>query len=233
MTEADRIELMRAVSIFATLDDTELAGILKACRWTQVARGQVLIESTEPNTDIFFVARGAVSAKAFSTDGHEVMFAHISAGQIFGEFSAIDGKPRSATIEAIEPSLIASMHAGEFRGLLLKHPGLAVSLAEHLVSKLRGLSRRIFEYSTLPVKFRVHAELLRYCSTARLENGSAIIEPAPTHQEIATRISTHREAVSRELSQLAADGILQTSRRKIIVCDIDRLRLGLDPVLTD
>jgi CRP-like cAMP-binding protein len=233
MTEGNRIELMRGMSIFASLDDSELEGISRMCRWIKVDTGQVLIESTEPNTDIFFVARGAVSAKAYSTDGREVTFAHISAGQIFGEFSAIDGKPRSATIDAIEPSLIARMQADEFRDLLLKHPGMALCLAEHLVLKLRGLSRRVFEYSTLPVKFRVHAELLRYCSATRHENGSVIINPAPTHQEIATRISTHREAVSRELSQLAADGIIRTSRRQIVVYDVDRLRLSLDPLLMD
>lgn len=199
----------------------------------KIANNQTIIEASEPSTDIFFVAEGAVSAKAYSTDGREVTFAHIRSGEMFGEFSAIDGKPRSARIDPLEPSLIARMRADVFRTVLLNHPSVGLLLAEHLVHKLRGLTRRVFEYSTLPVRLRVHAELLRYCETAAVDGNMAIIEPAPTHQEIANQISTHREAVSRELGQLAADGIIQTSRRRIHVLDINRLSSKLDPLLTN
>jgi CRP-like cAMP-binding protein len=233
MTDANRIELLRQISIFSELSSEDLSSLSNLCQWTRVTKNQVIIEASEPSTDIFFVAGGAVSAKAFSTDGHEVTFAHIRTGEMFGEFSAIDGKPRSATIDALETTVIARMSATAFRAMLSQYPSVGLLLANHLVHKLRGLSRRVFEYSTLPVKFRVHAELLRYCSTATVDGNFATIEPAPTHQEIATHISTHREAVSRELGQLAADGIIKTSRRKIVVLDINRLRSKIDPLLTE
>jgi CRP/FNR family cyclic AMP-dependent transcriptional regulator len=231
--EVDRIELLRRVSIFAGIDHIDLATISRACQWSTIANDQTIIEASEPSTDIFFVAQGAVSAKAYSTDGREVTFAYIRSGEMFGEFSAIDGKPRSARIEPLEPSIIARMRADEFRAVLLRHPGVGLLLAEHLVSKLRGLTRRVFEYSTLPVRLRIRAELLRYCATTTLDGNTAIIDPAPTHQEMATQISTHREAVSRELGQLVADGIIRTSRRKIHVLDINRLSSRLDPLLTN
>jgi CRP-like cAMP-binding protein len=231
--QVDRIELLRRISILAELEHDDLVTISLACQWTRVTKSQTIIEASEPSTDIFFVAEGAVSARAYSTDGREVTFAHIRTGEMFGEFSAIDGKPRSARIDSLEPSIIARMRAEVFRAVLLKHPGVGLLLAEHLVSKLRGLTRRVFEYSTLPVRLRVHAELLRYCETATITGNTAIIDPAPTHQEIATQISTHREAVSRELGQLTNEGIIRTSRRKIHVLDVNRLSSKLDPLLTN
>jgi CRP/FNR family cyclic AMP-dependent transcriptional regulator len=233
VTQIDRIELLRRISIFAGLTDDDLVTISRACQWSRVANNQTIIEASEPSTDIFFVAEGTVSARAYSTDGREVTFAHIRSGEMFGEFSAIDGKPRSARIDPLESSIIARMRADEFRGVLLRHPGVGLLLAQHLVCKLRGLTRRVFEYSTLPVRLRVHAELLRYCETATVDGNTAIIDPAPSHQEIATQISTHREAVSRELGQLAAEGIIRTSRRKIHVLDVARLSSRLDPLLTN
>ena len=112
----------------------------------------------------------------------------------------------------------------DFRGLIASHPELGLRLAEHLVQKIRIYTNRIFEFSTMDVRHRICAELMRMVGDGQHDGIRCTIEPAPSHYQIATRLSTHREAVSRELASLASQGILEAGRQKITVLDIPRLR---------
>ena len=93
----------------------------------------------------------------------------------------------------------------------------------HLVGLLRSLTARIVEFSTLGVKNRIHCELLRMAKAAMEDGSQSELDPAPTHSDLAARISTHREAVSRELSRLSKLGIIERKGRSIIVKDVERL----------
>lgn len=81
----------------------------------------------------------------------------------------------------------------------------------------------MFEYSTMAVHQRVCTELLRMVDSEH-DGNSFMIEPAPSHYQIATMLSTHREAVSKELARLSRMGIVASGRRKIEVLDVERLR---------
>ena len=91
------------------------------------------------------------------------------------------------------------------------------------MAEVRRLSERVLEFSTLVVQNRIHAELLRLAADAGHENGQALLSPAPSLSDIANRISTHREAVSRELSRLASIGLLRREGGDLRVPDLARL----------
>lgn len=100
---------------------------------------------------------------------------------------------------------------------------MAQALLPQLVTKIRALTTRVYEFSTLAVKNRIQAELLRLANLACTEGKSARIVPAPTHVEIASRVSTHREAVTRELNRLCKIGITERQGSALLVKDIERL----------
>jgi DNA-binding MarR family transcriptional regulator len=91
------------------------------------------------------------------------------------------------------------------------------------VAEVRRLSERVLEFSTLAVQNRIHAELLRLAAEARQQQGQALLAPAPSLADIADRISTHREAVSRELSRLGSLGLLRRERGDLRITDVARL----------
>jgi CRP-like cAMP-binding protein len=156
-------------------------------------------------------------------DGKAVSFRELSPGTTFGEYAAIDGRPRSASVEARTSCLVASMKSASFREILLAEPRVAESLLKHFVMEIRELTTRVYEFSTLAVRYRIQAEVLRLASLSARHGKIANITPAPTHAEIASRTSTHREAVTRELNRLAKIGILEQRNRELWITDIDRL----------
>src|SRR5262249_6357411 len=99
----------------------------------------------------------------------------------------------------------------------------------------RAMSRRGVEFSTLPVRHRVHAELLRLARTdaADRPHHNATIAPAPTHAEIASRISTHREAVSRELAELTRSGLVERRGGDLVLRDIGALARMVEEALEE
>ena len=111
---------------------------------------------------------------------------------------------------------------------LIDEPRMAKALLVHAVAQIRALTTRVFEFSTLAVNNRIQAELLRLARQGRLDGNIATIAPVPKHAEIASRISTHREAVAREISRLEALGLLQRKTRSIVITDLARLARMVD-----
>lgn len=216
--------LTGTIELFKGLESLDRSAISEICHWHRFPNKSQILSIEEHSADVFFVVRGTVLARSFSEEGKEVSYNEIGAGGIFGEFSAIDGKQRSASVDAIEDCTIATMTSADFRQLVRENGELGLRLAELLVTKNRVLTQRIFEYGTLPVRARIQNELLRLCDSVVVQSNQCTINPAPTHYEIATRIATHREAVSRELNVLAAEKIIEIDRRKIRVLDVARLR---------
>lgn len=118
---------------------------------------------------------------------------------------------------------IARLRAGRFRQLLDEHPRVKDRLLRQLVGLARQMTDRIFEFSALAVQNRVQAEILRLSQEAGVSNNVARLTAPPTHESMAARVSTHREAVSREISRLQRLGILERHGRSWVIVDVSGL----------
>jgi CRP-like cAMP-binding protein len=215
---------LRVISLFEDLSDAELARIADMCVIRNYEKGAQIIGQDDQTTDVFFVLSGTVRFTSYAPTGREVIYNEISTGGIFGEFSAVDGRPRSATNLAVTNCVLARMTALKFRELLVGNGAIATRLVELLVAKIRQMTERVFEVSALAVRERVRRELLRLAEGGKTFDDGIVIQPAPTHYEIAARIGSHREAVTREFNRLEAEHIVEVRRREIRIVDIGQLR---------
>ncbi|MGQ0456332.1 MAG: Crp/Fnr family transcriptional regulator [Hyphomicrobium sp.] len=213
----EKIELWRG------LPSDKLAKVHERCRWKQYAANEQILAYLDPSDDVYFIADGSVRIAIFALDGALTTLGDLSAGEIFGEMAAIDGGARCASIVARTPCSIASMSADSFREIVQSEPIVGWRLARCLNSKLRILTKRVYEFSALDVANRTRAEILRLTLHARRDGNAAIIDPAPTQTELASRISTTREVVAREFGRLRKLGIVERRHGALIVPDVDRL----------
>ena len=210
---------------FQGLCATQLKLISLQCRWRRYEADEVVVRYHDSASDVYWVVSGQVRITYHSFSGQEVLLSDFSAGEMFGELSAIDGCKRSATVMAKTNCLLASMPNADFLQLVYTHSSLCLAILQRLTRQVRRLTERVFDFSTLAVRQRLHTELLHLAQN-HLQPGSnrVVISPAPTHHDMANLISTHREAITRELNILAKEKILTRDKRDLIILDLNKLK---------
>lgn len=222
--------LLANIDLFAGMGPDELSVIELACRYRRFAAQEHVIERDSATVDVFFVVRGRVRIVNFSLSGREITFDDVAEGQYFGELSALDGLPRSASVVALEDSLIVALPGRHFVDLVVRKPALAHRVMVRLARIIRTADERIMDLSTLAAINRVQAELLRQARQDQSKSNAAVIEPIPIHSDIASRVSTTRETVARVLNDLARQGIVQRTREGLVIRDLRRLRRMVEDV---
>lgn len=184
--------------------------------------GEEIVRYHDKSNSVFFILEGTIRIHYYALSGDEVILCDLPAGELFGELTAIDGLPRSATAVAKTDSLLASMSGKAFLELIHANPDFCTEILKRLAGQVRRLTERVYDY-TLCVRHRIHVELLRLAKTHMTSVNSAVIDPVPTHAELACFVSTHREAVTRELNDLTRDGLIQRRGHALIVADVAKL----------
>ncbi len=214
---------MARFALFKSLDGDEICRLDRQCFWRRSEAGSRILECHHRSTDVYFLASGVVRVRLPTWRRTDVNLADIGAGEFFGELAAIDGRPRSASVTALTSTLVACMPAIVLRDAMARHADVSAQILGLLAARVRVLDGRVWEFSALSVRDRVRAELLRLGQLKTDQPNCAIISPPPTHAEFAARISTHREAVSREFAALERDGLLERRRGALVVCDVTAL----------
>jgi CRP/FNR family cyclic AMP-dependent transcriptional regulator len=222
---------LAGVEIFSGLDLNARNAIAEQCHGAEFAAGDTILSHMDTSCDVYLILSGTVEVNLFSVNGRRITFSEKGAGQMVGELAAIDGQPRSAHVVAKTNCLTAAIAPDDFLQIIADYPSVTRYLQNHLVSQVRLLSERVFEFNALCVNNRIHVELLRCAQSAANEGSRRTIIPAPTHAEIASRVSTHREAVTRELSRLTKDGLLEKAKEALIVVEIEQLEKLVEEAL--
>lgn len=217
---ATRLELLKHVP------DPLRSEIAQRLRPHRATKGRTLVEKGSRTTDVFFLVEGRAEVVLYSSNGREVCVNSIAPGAMFGEIAALDDAPRSASIVASSDAVLVAMRASDFRACLESSPAAALWLAQRLAAHTRRLTDQVFELSALNVRARIHCGLLRLAQEGERRNGVIEVRPAPTHADLAKRIGTHREAVTRELRVLAASKVIRYGRRSLVILDLSRLELA-------
>jgi CRP/FNR family transcriptional regulator, cyclic AMP receptor protein len=195
----------------------------QACSWRTFRRDETVVERDTEHRDVFFLASGSVRIMNFSLSSRPVAYATLSSGEYFGEMSAIDNAPRSATVVADEKCEVASLSQARFTELMERHPQIAVAVMSRLASIVRSCDERIMDLATLGAMQRVILDLYRMAKPDTITANSWLVYPCPAQREIAGRASTTRETVARVFSQLQESGQIRRKGRSLYLSDKDTL----------
>jgi CRP/FNR family cyclic AMP-dependent transcriptional regulator len=214
---------LRRIALLQGLPPERLEAIARQCAWRLYSAGDQVVSRASSDRGVYLVSSGKVRVTTYSASGRQVTFRDVAAGDSFGEVAAIDGLPRSADVQALEDTLLATLPHDVFQRLLSDEPSVAQQVLQRLTRLVRSLSERVIDISTLAVQQRIHVELLRLAHESGVANNNARIDPAPKHADLAGRVSTNREQVSREMSALQQAGMLSKDGGALLVNDVEQL----------
>lgn len=207
------------IKLFSSLGEESRNRYAPALMWRNYAENDLVIDIGDGSTDVLFVVTGAVRVIHRAEAGKDVILGELEAGDFFGEMAAIDGLARSANVTALRPSRIATMRASSFMSILTSEPEVCRVVLELLVSRIRMLNRKLSEHAYLTAKQRLYSELLRLSRPRKGHDGQRSVSPPPTQRELAERIGSRREVVSRELSALEKESLLEKTRGALVLVD--------------
>jgi CRP/FNR family transcriptional regulator, cyclic AMP receptor protein len=217
-------DTLDGIEIFAGLTAEARRALSARCAWRDVKPRQEIVRHQDDSRTVFFLTAGRARATIYSENGKQVTFRDINSGGIFGELAAIDGRPRSASVEATSRCTVAAMSAELFWDVLRSEPATMAGVLKLLSRQVRELSDKLVDLSTKDVRRRILAELLRIAEPSETEFGNAVLFPAPTNADIAARVATARETVNRELKWLMGVGIVEKHGSTLVIPDFERLR---------
>jgi CRP/FNR family transcriptional regulator, cyclic AMP receptor protein len=213
-------EALGRTALMASLSVEDASAINSRCLTRKVKAGEWVIDYQSDGTDVFFVLSGHARV-VIEASGREIILHDVHDGEYFGELSAIDGKPRSAGILAMTDTTVARMPAAVFREMIHRYPSVCDQILKTLVAQIRMLDNRTTEQTIFDARERLCAELLRM--SRKTAEGRVVISPPPTHAELAARIGTHRESVTKLLSAFEREGAILRARGAIVLTDPESL----------
>ena len=221
----DRRELLGSVSIFSSLGEQELDLLLEATTTKRLESKEILFRKGDPGNQLYGILSGSLKVTTTGADGKDVMFGLMGPGEVIGEIALLDAEERSASVVAVEPTELLTLHRRELIPFLENHPRAAIGLAGILAATVRRLSERAEDRQTMPLPGRIAKRLLAL--SEQYGKHPIVGGPVEVHlpqQDLADLVGTTRESVNKQLRAWEGEGIIGIGRGRVVLKRPDALR---------
>ena len=200
-------------------DFDSLARLMSPCQFNP---GHMICLEGEPGEKVYILEKGWVKAVRTALDGREQATMFLHGGELFGDEAVFTGAPYPVTVIALENVTAWAIDGPALYRLVQHHPALAGAVIRHLAERVMYFVQLVEDLGLRNVQSRVAHTLLLH---AELKNGQLIVprQAWTTLDEMAIRLGTVRDVLSRTISALEADGILKMERTQIIIFDPQKL----------
>lgn len=217
-------DVLSKLPLFAALDDDAGAALRGAMRHEQFERGAVIFDEGDPGDKLFAVIDGKVKLARTAPDGRENLQAVLGPGEMFGELSLFDPKPRTAGAVAVTDTVLASLAHEELRPWITGRPDVAVQLLQALAQRLRRTNDVLADLVFSDVPSRVAKALLGLAERFGQPTAEGIhVAHDLTQEELAQLVGASRETVNKALADFSSRGWLRVESRAVVIRDVEGL----------
>jgi CRP-like cAMP-binding protein len=207
------------VPMFSSLDGESLMKIIRLIKHRSYKKGEKLISEGDMIDSLIIINSGSVKAFKYTADGREQILYVFSEGDFFGEQNLLDGRSTAYNIEALEPVKTCMLTKQEFHKLLYEYPDISVNIISELGRRITRMENTLGSMGIRNIDSRIAGFLLEYA------DGGDMIQLPLSREGMANYVGITRETMSRKLSQLENDGIIQSvSSKTIKIKDVQYLR---------
>lgn len=233
MTQIERTPVQRGLELaigraelFARVDGPTIAALAANATRRVWEAGTVLFQRGDAGDYLLALVSGRVRLSVSTGAGKELVLRHMGPGEVIGEFSLIDGQPRSADATVVEPSSGVILRRDRFLAVAAEHPQLGLALAQHLCQQLRSTNYQMESIALYDLRARV-ARFLLFALRDQRQAGRARLRLAVNQSELALLVGASRPKVNQVLQTMLAEGILERDGEALI-CDLPRLEEAAD-----
>lgn len=213
------VTALRGIAFLRELDDGAIRHLAAASRMVGVHRGEDLFLEGEPCRGMFLLLEGAVKIYRAAASGREQILAIETPGGVVAELPLLDGGAYPASCAALEESRLLLVPRPAFEDLLQSRPQVALVMLRVVGQRLRHLVLLVEDLSLLGVPQRLGKYLLSLA-----QRKGPRFRLTLSNQEIANRLGTVREIVSRNLHRFEQQGVIRIEGRRIEILDEEALR---------
>ena len=218
------IEYLRKASLFSGLNKAQLQTLATICTRKAYRGNTVLFREKEPGATFYIVVTGSVKIYTSNHAGEEKILSVFHSGDSFGELSLIDGKPRSASAETLEDSILFSLHGQDFINALKNNFDISLAIMRELSNRLRDTNQHVHDLTFLDARTRVIKNLIQLANKGGQRMGTQIvIKTALNYDELARMAGVTKNILMQVLRDLQEKGMLTPGMNDFTI-DLTKLR---------
>ena len=212
-------QLLSSVGYFSGLDETTLKAVKQAAIPRNYDSGQLIILEGEPNSGLYLIEGGWVKVVKIAVDGREQVLRFLGPGEVFNAISVLTGTPNPASVAALEETRLWVLLHDTMQRLIDEHPTLAKQMIQDLAGRVLHLISLVDDLSLRTVEARLARLLVEQAVGDKVYR-----KKWATQAEMAARLGTVPDVLSRSLRNLAEQGIIQAERSLIQILDMEALK---------
>jgi CRP/FNR family transcriptional regulator len=223
--ETKRIAALQRTTLFGNLSSEQVADVAQRAIEIHLRKGEMLFLSGESAKGLFVVIRGKIRAFQQDEEGREQVMHVDAAGAVLGDVPVFDDGPYPASAISEVDADVLFIEKSDVRGLCVKYPSLALAALKLLAAKVRKHAKLVEALSLHEVGQRLALFLLTEVQSASFSaHGPLSFRLRLSNHEIASRIGSVRDVVSRSLARLKHEGLIAMKDREVTILDLDGLK---------
>lgn len=219
-----RTSILKQADLFRGLDDEIVELLASRSVERRLLRDEILFVAGDPAAGLYVVAEGSVRAFRSGLDGREQVIHVERAVTTVAEVPVFDEGNYPSTVAAEEPTLVLFIPRGDIRSACMSHPQLALAAARLLAVRLRKCAELVESLSLREVGQRIAKLFLQEATGRENTDGTLIFQQKLTHNQLAARIGTVREVVTRALFKIQSMGLVSIDGKKVTIPDPKALK---------
>lgn len=210
--------------LFSALDPEAAAALKASMQEFRFAKGDVVFHEGDDGDRLYVVADGKIKLGHAAADGRETLLAVMGPGDMFGELSLFDPRPRTSTATALTDTTLLGLHHQSLRPWLTGRPEVAEALLRALAQRLRRTNENLAELVFSDVPGRVAKALLDLGDKFGEPRAEGLfVEHDLTQEELAQLVGASRETVNKALADFVSRGWIKLESRSVTITDLERL----------
>jgi CRP/FNR family cyclic AMP-dependent transcriptional regulator len=219
------IEVLRRVSLFASLGDDVFAALTDKLIEVDLPRGSSVFREGDQGDQLYFIVSGKIKLGRTTEDGRENLLGILGPGDLFGELALFDPSPRTATATAVSGTRLGSLKNEDLRTLLETHSEFSAQLLQALARRLRRTNESLADLVFSDVPGRVAKALLDLADRfGQPATEGTLVAHELTQEELAQLVGASRETVNKALAEFVERSWVRLEPRAVVILDAQRLR---------